>query len=256
MSDASVSRFVGRDALEPAYRQFGEGRPLILLHGFAGTGLQWLEHGPAHALTAQGRWRLILPDLRGHGESPRPTDPASYPPDVLVDDLLALIGALGLDDGGYDLVGYSLGARIALRALVRGARPGRAVLAGQGLAQVCGPQQQSANHRLFSALVRGESFEPGSPDAQAAYWLVTRSGADPRVLLHVLDSLVPTPRDALRSVRTAALVVVGDADHGHASADELAGALPDARFVRVPGDHWFAFTAPEFAQAIVEFLAE
>lgn len=256
MSDASVSRFVARDGLEPAYREFGEGRPLILLHGFAGTGPQLLEHGPGRALTARDRCRLILPDLRGHGESPRPPDPASYPPDVLVDDLLALIAALGLDDGGYDLAGYSLGARVALRALVRGARPGRAVLAGQGLAQVCGPQQQSANHRLLAALVRGEPIEPGSPDAQAAYWLVTRSGAEPRVLLHILDSLVATPRHALRSVETPVLVVVGDADHGHATAGELAAALPDARFTRVPGDHWFALGAPEFAQAITEFLIE
>lgn len=171
-----------------------------------------------------------------------------------MDDTLALIEALGLDDGDYDLAGYSLGARVALRALVRGARPGRAVPAGQGLSQVCGPQQRSSNHRLLTALVRGEPIEPGSPDAQAAYWLVTRSGADPRVLLHILDSLVPTPRDALRRVDTPALVVVGDADDGHASADELAAALPDARFAQVPGDHWFALGAPEFAEAIAEFL--
>jgi len=253
VTDTRVPRFTGRDGLEPAYRETGQGRPLVLLHGFAGSAAHWLEYGPAPALMEADRWRLILPDLRGHGASPSPADPAYYPPDVLVDDLLALIETLGLDDGGYDLAGYSLGARVALRALVRGARPGRAVLAGQGLTQVCGPQQQSSNHRLLTALVRGERIDPDSPDGQSAYWL-THSGAEPQVLLHVLDSLVPTPQDALRSVDTPALVVVGDADHGHASADEFAAALPDARFARVPGDHWSAFGAPEFARVIAEFL--
>jgi pimeloyl-ACP methyl ester carboxylesterase len=256
MSDGRPSPFTARDGLKLEYRDAGRGRPLVLLHGFAGASTQWVEHGPGPALIERDRWRLILPDLRGHGASPRPADPARYPPDILVDDVLALIESLGLEDGGYDLAGYSLGARVALRALVRGAHPGRAVLAGQGLTQICGPQRRSANHRLLTALVRGERPAPGTPEAEAAYWLVTRSGADPRVLLHVLDSLVRTPQDALGSVETPVLVVVGAEDHGHASADELAAALPDARFVRVPGDHWFAMGAPEFARAIVEFLAD
>ncbi|MGH7745084.1 MAG: hypothetical protein ACREQ5_09835 [Candidatus Dormibacteria bacterium] len=55
----------------------------------------------------------------------------SYPPDVLDDDGLALIDWLGLDD--YDLGGYSLGERIVLRMLVRGARPARAIVVGQRL---------------------------------------------------------------------------------------------------------------------------
>lgn len=249
-----VLRFPSRDGLSLAYRETGEGRPVILLHGFAGTGLQWLDPGPVPALTQRGRLRAILPDLRGHGESPQPPDPTAFPPDVLVDDVFALIAELGLAERGYDLVGYSLGARIALRALVRGARPARVVLAGQGLAQVNGPQQRGPNHRVLTALATGEPLEPGSADAEAAHWL-TYHGADPRVLLHVLDSLVPTPAEALRAVDTPALVVAGESDERCASAGELAAALPDARFVRVPGDHWFALGAPEFGQAIGEFLA-
>ena len=107
----------------------------MLLHGFAASGRQWLDHGPAAALAEAG-YRVILPDLRGHGDSARPHDPACYPPDVLADDGLALIDGLGLDD--YDLGGYSLGGRVVLRMLVRGARPAHAVVAGQGLAAVSG----------------------------------------------------------------------------------------------------------------------
>ncbi|MGH3406758.1 MAG: alpha/beta fold hydrolase, partial [Streptosporangiaceae bacterium] len=135
MSSPGVRRLAGRDGRELAYRETGEGRPLVLLHGFAASGRQWLDHGPAAVLAAAG-YRVILPDLRGHGDNARPHDPACYPPDVLADDGLALTDGLGLDD--YDLGGYSLGGRLVLRMLVRGARPARAVVAGQGLAALGG----------------------------------------------------------------------------------------------------------------------
>ena len=250
MSSPRLRRFTGRDGLELAYHETGEGRPLVLLHGFAASGRQWLDHGPAAALADAG-YRVILPDLRGHGDSARTRDPACYPPDVLADDGLALMDGLGLDD--YDLGGYSLGGRIVLRMLVRGARPARAVVAGQGLAAVSGAAGGGTNRRVLTALASGKRIEPGSPDAQSAYW-ITQLGGDPRALLQVLDSLVATPEEALRRVQTPTLVVVGDQDHDHADASALAAVLPQARFTRVPGDHWTALTGPGLATAITGFL--
>src|SRR5439155_17864411 len=87
-------RWASRDGVELSYRSLGSGRPLVLFHGFTADGSQWVDHGPAAALAEQG-YRVILPDLRGHGSSARPHDPASYPPDVLADDGLALIDHLG-----------------------------------------------------------------------------------------------------------------------------------------------------------------
>jgi pimeloyl-ACP methyl ester carboxylesterase len=256
ISSPGAGRLAGRDGRELAYLEMGDGRPLVLLHGFAATGRQWLDHGPAAALAAAG-YRVILPDLRGHGDSARPDrarpdDPACYPPDVLADDGLALIDGLGLDD--YDLGGYSLGGRVVLRMLVRGARPGRAVVAGQGLAALSGAPADGTNRRVLTALIRGDRIEPESPDAAAAYWF-TQLGGDPRALLQVLDSLVATPDEALRRVEIPTLVVVGDEDHDHASAGALAALLPRARFTRVPGDHWTALTGPGLATAITGFLA-
>ena len=72
-------------------------------------------------------------------------DPRAYPPDVLADDSLALIGHFGLGAGQYDLGGYSLGGRIVARMLARGAEPGCAVVAGQGLAKIAGPQGGGAS---------------------------------------------------------------------------------------------------------------
>ena len=248
-----VSRFAGHDGAPLAYREIGSGRPLILLHGFLGSGSHWLDHGPGDALVEQG-FRLVLPDLRGHGQSARSHDPDYYPPDVLADDGLALIEHLGLGDGEYDLAGYSLGARVVVRMLARGAQPGRAVVAGQGLAKVSGPQGGGATQRALTALVDGVALEPGSADAKMAYW-VGQADADPRALLCVLGSLVPTPEESLRRITTPTLVVIGDQDE-RSDADELAALLPAARYVRVPGGHGDAFTAPEFGAAITTFLTD
>jgi pimeloyl-ACP methyl ester carboxylesterase len=248
------SRFRSPDGLELVYRELGVGRPLLLLHGFSGSYRHWLEHGPAAALAARGH-RVVLPDFRGHGDSPQPRDPAAYPADVLADDILALIDHLGLDDLGYDLAGYSLGGRVAVRLLIRGARPARAVVGGQGLADVTRAAGRGAVHRVLTVLAAGEQPEPGTPDAQAAYWF-GRSGADPQALLNVLASLVASSEDEVRGIGTPVLVAVGDADHEHATGAALASALPQGRFQPVPGDHWSALTGPEFAQAIFDFLAE
>ena len=244
-------RFAGRDGVELACRETGSGRPLILLHGFMGAGSQILD-GWAAGFVEQGR-RVVIPDFRGHGESSTPHDPAAYPSDVLADDGLALVDHLGLGEGEYDLGGYSLGARTVLRMLVRGARPGRAIVAGQGLAKVTGPQGE-ASQRVLTALVDGVAIEPGSRDALIAQW-ISKLGADRQALLHVLDSLVPTPEDALRRITTPTLVAIGDRDE-RSDADELAALLGDARFVRVPGGHETAFAAPELAAAMATFLAE
>lgn len=244
-------RFVGRDGVELAFHETGSGRPLILLHGFMGAGTHMID-GWARMFVEQGR-RVVLPDFRGHGDSAKPHDPAAYPSDVLADDGLALVEHLGLDDGDYDLGGYSLGARIVLRMLVRGAKPGRAIVAGQGLAKVSGPQGE-ASYRVLSAVVDGVAIEPGSRDALIAQW-ISKLGVDLRALLLVLDSLVPTPADALRQITVPALVAIGDRDE-RSDADELAALLYGARFVRVPGSHESAFTAPELAAAMAEFLAE
>ena len=248
----SVYRFTGRDGVELACRETGSGRPLVLLHGFMGAGSHMLDYGWGSALAEQG-YRVIAPDLRGHGDSANPHDPAAYPPDVLADDGLALVGHLGLGDGDYDLGGYSLGGRVVVRMLVRGAGPARAIVAGQGLAKVSGPQGGGVTDRVLTALVDGAAIEPGSSDARIAHW-ISASGADPLALLHVLHSLVPTPEDALRQITIPTLVAIGDKDE-RSDAGELAALLRDARFVRVPGDHGSAAAAPELTAAIAAFLA-
>jgi pimeloyl-ACP methyl ester carboxylesterase len=216
---------------------------LILLHGLAGDATLWLRHGQAAALAAAGH-RVVLPDFRGHGGSARPRDAAAYPRDVLTDDALALVEHLAPAD--YDLGGYSLGARIAVRMLVRGAAPARAVVAGQGLHQILG-RGGGAGDRLRRALT-------GAPDERTARWL-RESGDDPVALLHVLDSLAPTEAEALARIAVPTLVVAGAEDERAAAADDLAAALPHATRVTVPGNHATAPAAPQLTAVIAAFLA-
>ena len=251
MADRPAQRFHGRDGVELAWRELGDGRPMVLLHGLMGSGTLMASHGPARAIAAHG-YRVILPDLRGHGDSGRPHDPACYPPDVLADDGLALVDHLGLGD--YHLAGYSLGGKVVLRLLARGARPARAVVGGQGLDALDAETGRTGGYRrVLAAMADGDAFEPGSPGEALAGW-VTQAGADPRAIGYLLGSFVATPPDALRQVPTPTLVVAGDRDSRGASAGELAALLPNGQVVLVPGDHETTLSAPEFSAAVLDFL--
>jgi pimeloyl-ACP methyl ester carboxylesterase len=251
VAELPVRRFTARDGVPLAWRETGDGHPLVLLHGLLGNAAMLAASALARAAAGQG-YRVILPDLRGHGDSGRPHDPACYPADVLADDGLALVGHLGLDD--YDLGGYSLGGRLVLRLLARGARPARAFVGGQGLdALDAGTSRTDGYRRLLTALVSGESFAAGSQEAQFAAW-IAGTGADPWAVRSVLDTMVATSAQALREVPVPTLIVVGDADSRGDSAGELAALLPNGRLTRVPGDHMTALDAPEFTSAVLEFL--
>ena len=251
MTDLPVHWFPGPDGERLAWRETGAGRPLVMLHGLFGSAALTADTDLVRAIAAR-RYRVILPDQRGHGESGGPHDPGRYPPDVVIDDIFALIGHLGLDD--YDLAGYSMGGKLVLRALARGARPARAVVAGQGLDALDKESDRTDGYRrVLSALASGEALEPGSAADRMAGW-ITAAGVNPLAVRYLLDSFVATPPDALRQVLVPTLVVVGDRDPRGATADELAGLLPNGRLALVPGDHQSALSAPELGTAVLAFL--
>ncbi len=93
-------------------RTAGDGLPILLLHGFTGRGASWRPH-----LAALRRdRRTIVVDLPGHGRSDAPADPARYEVERVAGDLAQLLSMLGAVPS--DVVGYSLGARIALRLVL------------------------------------------------------------------------------------------------------------------------------------------
>jgi pimeloyl-ACP methyl ester carboxylesterase len=249
-TELRTDRFTAADGVSLAWHETGEGRPVVLIHGlFSDAWTNWIRYGHAAAIAARG-FRVIMPDLRAHGDSDKPHEATAYPPDILADDGAALIAHLGLID--YDLGGYSLGGRTTVRMLVRGAAPRRAVIAGMGMAGLL-----DTGHRavFFRRLLDGlGTHQRGSPEFMAAAFLKT-TGGDPKALRPLLDSFVDTTRGEIAAIAPAALVLSGEDDHDNGSAAALAAALPHGEVATVPGNHMSAVMRPELGEAIADFLA-
>ncbi len=248
--DLPIQRFAARDGTALAWRETGAGRAVVLLHGLFSNGyVNWIKWGHAVTIAAAG-FRVILPDLRGHGASAAPHDPAAYPADILADDGLALIAHLGLTD--YDLGGYSLGARTAMRMLVRGAAPRRAVIAGMGLDGIVDVGARSDH---FRAILLGiGSHRRGSSEWLAEAFLKT-TGADPVAMLPLLDSFVDTTIGEMAAIAMPVLVAAGADDHDTGSSPALADRLAHGQYAELPGNHMSAVTRPELGRTIRDFLA-
>ena len=90
------------------YEVTGEGRPVVLLHGFPDSGRLWRHQVPA---LVEAGFKVIVPDLRGYGRSDKPMDAKAYTMDLLVGDVLAVMGAAGADRA--HVVGHDWGAGVA-----------------------------------------------------------------------------------------------------------------------------------------------
>jgi pimeloyl-ACP methyl ester carboxylesterase len=253
MSTITTHRFTASDGVSLAYHELGGGegaRTVLLLHGlFSNSETNWLKFGHAEALAGRGL-RVVMMDLRGHGQSDAPHEASFYPPDVLARDGIELAAQLGLSD--YDLGGYSLGARTAARMVVLGARPRRLVISGMGLGGMLDVRRRAAHFRKI--LTGLGTHERGSPEWLAEAFLKT-TGGDPRAMLPLLGSFVDSTEDELRSIAMPTLVVSGAEDDDNGPAEEFAALLPQGRYVSVPGNHMSAVIRPELGAAMAEFLA-
>lgn len=248
--DLPVQHFQGRDGVELAYREIGSGRPLVLIHGFfSNATVNWIKYGHASRLADHG-FRVVMPDLRAHGDSGKPHEAAAYYPDVLPEDGESLLEHLALTD--YDLGGYSLGARTVARMLMRGARPRRAILAGMGLEGILHPLRN--REHFLQVLTEQGTFERGTPEFLTQAFLRT-TGGDPLALVHLVDTQVDSTLEELAAIPVPTAVVLG-AEDDNGSGPDLADALGDGYFLPIPGSHMGAVTKPELAAAIAGFLTE
>lgn len=250
MTSESLETVASFDGTQLAIHRIGAGRPVLLLHGlFSSARVNWIRFGHADRLAEAG-FEAIMPDLRAHGLSAKPYDPSAYPPDVLVRDVAAVVEALGLAD--FDLVGFSLGARTAVRAVVAGVAPRRLVVAGMGLEGLAGWDRRV--DFFLDAIDRFDRVKAGDPAFMAVQFMKTMKidRAAARLLLGSVDD---TQRGDLAALTLPTLVLCGDKDRDNGSPQKLAEALPNARFEETPGSHMSSVGEPALGEAIVRFLA-
>ncbi|MFC7537485.1 alpha/beta fold hydrolase [Sphingomonas sp. GCM10030256] len=245
----TVYRWTVSDGVELAWHEVGEGRPVILLHGlFSDANMNWIKFGHAARIAADG-FRVIMPDLRAHGLSGRPHGEEHYPKGILARDLRELIAHLGLAE--FDLGGFSLGSRTTVEAVGEGLAPRRSILGGAGLD---GLRNWKRRKTFFlEAIAMFDKAERGDP-----HWLsiqfMKSQGVDRVASALLLESFEDAFMDWLARFTMPTLVVCGREDQDNGSAEELAAALPNARFEQVPGTHMSSVTKPELGEAIARFL--
>jgi pimeloyl-ACP methyl ester carboxylesterase len=241
--------FTAPDGARLVWHELGQGRPVLLLHGFMSSAQgNWFAPGIAKRLAEAG-FRVIAPDCRGHGDSDAPTDPAAWPADIMAADALSLIAHLGLSD--FDLAGYSMGGRTAARIMVRGARPGRCVIGGMGDFGImeAGPRAAA----FEDALRHGEdAADPVMGKAIAKR--IAGLNLNREALLGVLAAFAPTFREDLAAIPVPTLAILGLADHDNGSVQGLADIMPACTPLRLPGDHAGLVGTTAFAEALTGFL--
>jgi pimeloyl-ACP methyl ester carboxylesterase len=107
---------------------------------------------------------------------------------------------------------------------------------------------------FIDAIDRFGTIPRGDPAFLAQAFMKTQN-IDRTAARLLLGSVDDTPPDALAAITMPALVVCGSEDHDNGSGRALAEALPDARFVEVPGTHMSSVTKPELGEEIVRFLS-
>jgi pimeloyl-ACP methyl ester carboxylesterase len=241
--------YPGHDSTQLALHRMGAGRPLIMLHGLFSTAeMNWIKWGHA-AMLAEAGFECLMPDLRAHGQSAAPHEPAAYPDDVLAKDLVALVGHLGLED--YDLCGFSLGARTSVRGVIGGLRPARLVLGGMGLEGLAGWTGRGAF--FIDAIDRFDEVKHGDPAFPAVSFMKTMQ-VDRVAARLLLQTFADTPPEALAALTMPTLVVNGDSDRDNGDPAALTRTLPNAVQAIVPGTHMSCVTKPDLGEAIRSFL--
>jgi pimeloyl-ACP methyl ester carboxylesterase len=248
----NTAHFESFDGTRLAIHHEGAGRPVVLLHGlFSSAQMNWIKWGHHERLAAAG-FEAIMLDFRAHGESEAPHDPAAHPTGVLVRDAAALVEHLGLEEGRYDLVGFSLGARTALHAVANGVlHPRRLAVCGMGIEGLTQWERRAAHFKRV--IDEFDTIKPGSPLYVARTFLKSQ-GTDRIAVRHLLGSMDAFDIAALANVTIPTAAICGDEDEDNGSASALADALPDARYIEVPGTHLNSVTKPDLGEAIVAFL--
>ena len=239
--------FISFDGTKIHYDMVGDGKPVVLLHGFISNSESW-KRAPVRQALVEAGFKVITLDLRGNGLSDKPHTAEAYERNAELKDVMSLMKFLGV--GTYDVVGYSRGAILTAKLLTMDKQVHKAVMGGMGL-DFSDPNW-SRRKNFHEALIK-----PGShPELQSAVDYAKKSGADTVALARMQEFQPVTTPEELAKITVPVLVVNGDKDTDNGDPKQLVNAIPGAKLVVVPGDHGGAMRTPEFAKAVVDFLTK
>jgi 3-oxoadipate enol-lactonase len=247
--------------------EWGRGAPLVLVHGLADDHRAWRKVLPWLALDR----RVIAYDLRGHGETTLGEADGTLA--QLGGDLVALLDAMEVERA--DLVGFSLGGTIVMRAAIdhpdrvgrllpvaTSSRVGRAAVPWYRDRAALADQGAERLHPLLEQDTREQLS--GAPDERAAHWSIrAQSTADPRGFANACRAMArlgEEPLDPeLGGIAAPTLVIAADRDGfcPPRAAEIIAAGIPGARTCVLAGSgHQVELERPrELSEAILEFLA-
>lgn len=248
--------FTTSDQLRLAYIDEGDPgeTPILLVHGFASNmQVNWISTGWVRHLRDAG-FRVLAMDVRGHGDSDKPYDPAVYTTGHMVDDAIRLLDHVAAERA--IVMGYSMGARItAFTALGHPERMHAAILSGLGENLVRG---LGGRDDIIAAL-RAPSLDLVT-DSQGRLFraFAEATGGDLEALAACMASMRSslTPAEAAR-IETPVLVAVGSDDEVAGDPQVLARLMPNAQAYTIEGrDHMKAVGDRRHKEAVVSFLRQ
>jgi pimeloyl-ACP methyl ester carboxylesterase len=246
-----MERFSSFDGTHIAYLDTGGAGDLVfLLHGFAADHrVNWVVPGVVKALETAG-YRVIAPDARGHGQSDKPHDPASYGGDAMVHDVQALMDHLGATS--VHVVGYSMGSLTSARLVPQEPRVRSLILGGVG-GRLGAVRRSAARTGVAEALETDDPSTIAEPVARAFRKFADSTGAD-RLALAAIQRAPVGDAAELDRIAVPTLVLTGDGDVLVGPPDELAARIPGAHAKVIKGDHLGAVNDPAFPVSIVDFI--
>jgi len=238
--------FTAPDGTRIYYEVQGNGKPVILIHGFMNTSNNW-KHTLLYDTLLKSGYQVITLDLRGNGRSDKPHTSEAYANDAEAKDIMQLATLLHLS--AYEVVGYSRGSIITARLLVLDKRIAKAVIGGMG-EQFTNPQWPR-RIQFYHALA--------ADTVAALHDMVSnakKNGLDVHALAFQQKEQPSTSAAQLQQIHIPVAVICGDKDSANGNGAMLAAMIPNAKFMTVPGEHNTAWGTKEFAEKIMGFLKE
>jgi pimeloyl-ACP methyl ester carboxylesterase len=223
-------------------------------HGFAQSAQSWIDAGWRDLLAK--RSRLITFDILGHGRSDTPHDIEAYYMEERMSDVIAVAGAAGADR--FDMLGFSLGGRVALNMAFQRPENLRSLIVGGMHARATGLTADSMKRRtatLRNGSVRALRRALGLNAAASRYI----PDPDPEALALSDEGLLEWPGvvEELPSLDMPTLMFVGEQDRMQPWVEEDAASIPDVKYVCCPNvDHVGSFDRSDLAgPSVIQFLS-